>query len=193
MHQEIEIEYKNILTKNEYDKLLTGLQLTEMNPNQQINYYFETDEFHLKSAGAALRIREKNNECVYTLKEPHETGLLETHESIPAEALQDCINGNLQIPDSITERLSSLNIPVEKLSYKGSLTTYRIETKWNECLVVLDHSVYHNTEDYELELEAPSVEIGEKAFQYLLTKYEIVQKSTPNKIERFFQALESNR
>ncbi|MCY7706811.1 CYTH domain-containing protein, partial [Bacillus safensis] len=39
-------------------------------------------QFDIKSQLAALRMREKNGQWVLTLKEPHEIGLLETHQTI---------------------------------------------------------------------------------------------------------------
>ncbi|WP_212685903.1 CYTH domain-containing protein, partial [Salmonella enterica] len=81
MAQEIEIEFKNLLTEEEYLKLLSNLPFPKYSQTQT-NYYFETEDFSLKAHGSALRIREKNGNYTLTLKETHELGLLETHDAL---------------------------------------------------------------------------------------------------------------
>src|SRR5690625_1656793 len=81
MTQQIEIEFKTMLTKSQFNFLLTQLPFP-INPIMQTNHYFETNEFSLRSKQAALRIREKATTYTLTLKEPHEEGLLETSERL---------------------------------------------------------------------------------------------------------------
>lgn len=59
MVQELEIEFKNLLTKEEFHRLADFFQLTEKDFAEQENYYFDTKYFALKKHGAALRIRKK--------------------------------------------------------------------------------------------------------------------------------------
>lgn len=82
MSQEIEIEFKNMLTKQEFKNIASALQLTEKDFTDQKNHYFDTDSFALKQKHAALRIRRKNGKYVLTLKEPADVGLLETHQQL---------------------------------------------------------------------------------------------------------------
>ncbi len=188
--QEIEIEFKNLLTKEEYEQLLTAFQLKREGAKKQVNYYFETDNFHLKERGSALRIREKNNKYVVTLKQPHEDGLLETHAEISMEECKEALkSANWKIPNTIAIQLQGLNVPIEQLRFRGALTTYRLETDWKNCLLVLDYSMYHNTEDYELELETSEFQYGKDVFHQLLNEHQIVKRETRNKIERFFLAM----
>ncbi|MBB6453058.1 uncharacterized protein YjbK [Salirhabdus euzebyi] len=188
MSQEIEIEFKNLLTQDEYRKLLRLFELDESQATKQINYYFETDSFHLKEHGTALRVREKAGQYVFTLKQPHEKGLLETNEPLSKEAFHKCQQGDIKLPYSIEKQLKALSVPISHLKYKGSLTTLRIEKEWQKCLLVLDHSFYHQTEDYELELEAKDYEYGLRLFEQLLREHNIEKRKTENKIERFFRA-----
>src|SRR5699024_12827782 len=78
MSQEIEIEFKNLLTKEAFDYLLKAF-LFPTNGQTQVNYYFETEQFDIQKNKCALRIREKNNTYQLTLKEPHLHGILEIH------------------------------------------------------------------------------------------------------------------
>lgn len=188
MTQEIEIEYKNLLTKDEYDRLLYNLPFPEYSKTQT-NYYFETTNFALKKNGCALRIREKEGVYQLTLKEPHKDGLLETHDSLTKQEARDWIQGNIIAKTHTTKQLKNKAISTQSLHYYGSLTTKRHEIKDKDIIIVLDYSTFNDRDDYELEVEAPSKEIGIQAFESLLTEYNIQKRDTPNKIERFFQTV----
>ncbi|SHG30789.1 CYTH domain-containing protein [Ornithinibacillus halophilus] len=188
MTQEIEIEFKNLLTEHEYNQLLTALPF----PNKafsQTNYYFETDDFQLKEKSSALRIREKQGKYQLTLKQPHGDGLLETHDSLTKEEAFEWLNGHCIAKENIQEALKQMGIPLESLRFFGSLTTERREYAENDILYVLDYSTYNHQHDYELEIEAPTVTAGENAFQSILTQFQIPKRQTKNKIERLFISL----
>ncbi|MBY7143118.1 CYTH domain-containing protein [Virgibacillus sp. NKC19-3] len=188
MAQEIEIEYKNMLTKDEFDRLLYHLPFPEYSQTQT-NYYFETTDFALKKNGCALRIREKNGVYQLTLKEPHKDGLLETHDSLTKEEVRNWMQGNIIAKTHTTKQLKNKSISTQNLHYYGRLTTKRHELKNANIVIVLDYSTFNGKEDYELEVEATSQEIGIQAFESLLKEHDIQQRDTPNKIERFFQTI----
>lgn len=190
MTQEIEIEYKNLLTQQEYDRLLKHLPFPE-DGVMQTNHYFETPDFSMKDNRIALRIREKNGEFKLTLKEPHPEGLLETHADLSTEEAMSWIAGNPVSKEAISEQLHRHGIDETKLSFFGSLTTLRREAEYNNVQIVLDYNVYNNLVDYEFELEASSKKDGEEAFQSILKQHDIETRTTPNKIERFFLSLKS--
>ncbi|MEC5423592.1 CYTH domain-containing protein [Virgibacillus sp. C22-A2] len=188
MAQEIEIEYKNLLKETEFHSLLAHLPFPQQGKTQ-INYYFETENFSLKKSGCALRIREKNNAYQLTLKEPHQHGLLETHDNLTKEEASQWIQGSKIEKEHTGRQLKDFGINVEDLIYFGSLTTVRRELNYKDVLLVLDYSTYNGQADFELELEAPSVETGLSEFDYLLKTYAIPKRKTPNKIKRFFNTL----
>ncbi|WP_440894919.1 CYTH domain-containing protein [Amphibacillus sp. Q70] len=191
MSQEMEYESKNLLTKKEYDILCEHLNHTKIKPKNQINYYFETENFALKDKGAALRIREKNGHHVLTLKQPHQEGLLETHEMISSETLRLWLNNQTTPVPKVERQLNELNVKREELKYGGKLKTKRIEVNYLNTVIVLDKSNYNNRIDYELEVEANSKEQANQVLAELLKTYHISKKNTPNKIARFYQSLES--
>ncbi|WP_082234637.1 CYTH domain-containing protein [Halobacillus massiliensis] len=188
MAQEIEIEFKNLLTKKEYDMLYEQLNFESVELIEQTNYYFETEDFQLKNLGAALRIRRKKDKWTLTLKQPHEEGLLETHDPLTEEVVNEWIIGRPSEPESVGSQLQELGVSLKDLRYMGALTTRRKEQGFNGTTVVLDHSFYFEEDDYELELEASERKSGEKVFEELLEKYHIPRRKTDNKIKRFFQA-----
>lgn len=188
MAQEIEIEYKNLLTEEEFNQLLHALPFPKLG-TWQTNYYFETKDFSLKAKSAALRIRKKAGEYVLTLKEPHPDGLLESHDSLTKSEATNWINGNRLEKSQVCAQLELLGIQLEDLVYYGSLTTKRYETTYQGTLLVLDYSEYNGTSDYELEIEASSKADGLTTLRSIIDDYGITEKETPNKIKRFFTSL----
>ena len=59
MKQEIEIEFKNIITQEEFKQLLYTFSIKDEDFITQENHYFDTETFSLKNNGCALRIRKK--------------------------------------------------------------------------------------------------------------------------------------
>ncbi|WP_035512331.1 CYTH domain-containing protein [Halalkalibacillus halophilus] len=190
--QEIEIEFKNILTYNEYTNLVNDFFQKE-EPIRQVNYYFETSDFQLRDNLAALRIRKKDETYVATLKQPHSNGLLETHDSVSEDTLQNWMKNVITLPPNIKEQLDEFGIQSSDLRYAGSLQTERLEKKKEHTILVLDHSTYNDMEDYELELEATNASLGKQTFKQLLKEYNIEERPTKNKIERFFNSVSFNQ
>ncbi|SDC29114.1 Uncharacterized protein YjbK [Pelagirhabdus alkalitolerans] len=189
MSQEIEIELKNLLTKDEYHRLLKAYTTEQSKIEKQVNHYFETPNFDLKKNGAALRIRLKNQKYTVTLKQPHTDGLLETHADINEDIFKKWINNQPTRVPEIEQALSKLSIDYQDLEYGGSLTTERMETEENDTLIVIDKSDYNGITDYELEIEASSRQDAEKKMKQLLSDYAITNKETPNKIKRFYDTM----
>lgn len=189
MSQEIEIEFKNLLTEAEFNLLLTVLPFPTK-ATQQTNYYFETNHMDLKRLRSALRIRKANNTYRLTLKEPHDIGLLETHDELTEEEAFQWIKGAPTQTTHVFKQLQLKHIHLNELKYFGKLTTHRRTYKTDAgVLIVLDDSAYNGYVDYELEVEAPAEYIGLNVFDSILNDYQIIKKPTPNKIERFFSTL----
>lgn len=184
--QELEIEFKNMLTKEEYTSLLTAYKL-ENDIKTQTNDYFDTADFLIRENGAALRVRNKKDKFVLTLKQPADEGLLETHQPISFETFE-AIKKSASLPEGeVLTQLQAFGIQ-DQLIHLGRLTTHRAEYMLDEGLLVLDHSEYLNREDFELEFEVSAFEAGERAFSHLLQKHEIPKREAKNKILRFFLA-----
>ncbi|MFD3447350.1 CYTH domain-containing protein [Microbacteriaceae bacterium 4G12] len=186
MKQEIEIEFKNIVTKEEFERLCTVYSIKHF--TTQVNHYFETPSFSLKEAGSALRIRFKNDTYTLTLKQPATTGLLETHQSLTKQEAEGMLEHGEIIDGAVKERLTALQIPTSELQYYGSLTTDRAEISYENGLLVFDHSFYFNEDDYELEYEVTDEITGQQSFHSLLKQHSILLRPTKNKVQRFFLA-----
>jgi uncharacterized protein YjbK len=189
MPQEIEIEFKNLLTEAEFNKLYEVFNMKNVPEIQQVNHYFETKDFQLKQHGAALRIREKNGKYQSTLKQPQGEGLLETYDFLTEQEANSWLQGYITLGPEISKQLQELGISTAELIYGGSLETVRREQSYNDTIIVLDRSKYSDVTDYELELEAQSYAHGEHVFNTILTENGIAKRKTPNKIQRFYDSL----
>lgn len=192
MSKEIEIEYKNLLTKNEFELLKNRFTISQEDFISQENHYFDTLTFSLKAQQSALRIRKKQDMYILTLKQPLEQGLLETHQSITKEQAAFLINGGSlkKIEGEIQAAVILMGIDPAAIKYLGSLKTDRAEVRDGENILVLDHSFYLNHEDYELEYEVKEPIQGKQRFLEILKQNEIPLRPTKNKILRFFQIKE---
>ncbi|WP_459500753.1 CYTH domain-containing protein [Bacillus sp. C1] len=186
MTQEIEIEFKNIVTQGEFQTLCDAFSIHSF--TKQVNHYFETPTFSLKEASSALRIRHKDGAYTLTLKQPATVGLLETHQSVTEQEAMQMMETNQLITGPVLDQLHTLEIPVSTLTYMGSLTTERAETPFKGGTLVFDHSFYYNHDDYELEYEVQDEQIGKAEFLRLLNTYHIPVRHTKNKVQRFFLA-----
>lgn len=185
MSQEIEIEFKNIVSEADFKKLVSIFSVTKADFAKQTNHYFDTVDFKIKGTGSALRIREKNQKYTFTLKQPHSVGLLETHQEVSLEDLLESQVGKFPQGD-IEKQLQSLNIGLNECIYLGSLTTIRAEVPYKQGTLVFDHSIYFDAEDFEIEFEAKDEIQGKKDFIDLLSTHNIPLVETENKIKRFF-------
>ncbi len=185
MTQEVEIEFKSMLTKDEYEALLDAYQLADQ-VKWQANDYFDTPTFELRNHGAALRIREKKTGLVLTLKQPHDVGLLETHAPLTDEAAENLFKYGIVHDEQMKEALASFNLtgPLEHL---GRLETKRAEIETADGLLVLDESNYLEIRDYEIEFEVTDETAGRIAFERLLAKHGIPLRPAKNKIVRFME------
>lgn len=122
-----------------------------------------------------------------TLKQPHQEGLLETHEALTNEQAKELRDGSAKIPSTIQQLITDLQVDSHALTYFGTLCTSRAEIPYKNGLLVLDHSFYLGAEDYELEYEVTDANEGAKYFEQLLTELDIKKKPTENKIRRFYK------
>jgi uncharacterized protein YjbK len=194
MSQNIEIEFKNILSEKEYELLLKKFNINEKQIFSQENHYFDTPDFALKEKKAALRIRQKQDHFEMTLKQPASVGLLETNQVLTMEEASEAIQFG-KLPTGIIQNLiEEMDIPYKTIGYFGSLLTKRVEFDYKEGLLVLDHSYYLNKEDFELEYEAKNYRDGLRIFQEFLRLHGIPKRITENKILRFYnqKSLQNN-
>lgn len=194
MSQEIEIEFKNILTKDQYENLLKEFNIEQQMIIRQTNHYFDTPDWHLRNLSSGLRIRETNSKIVCTLKEKTSQNThLETTDVLTSEEATLMLDAKGFYASSVMSKLQQLQVPIDQLSVFGTLTTDRIEIPFEGGTLVLDHSFYLNCDDFEVEYETNDEIIGSTIFDNFLIKYNIEKRKTDKKIARFMMALQSQK
>ena len=182
----LEIEYKTLLDKDEYQSLLPLFTDTEL--VVQTNHYIDTPDQLIRKEKMALRVRTFTNQAELTLKVPETVGHFEYNQTLSQKETQ-AILLHQQFPDGeIKDLIVSKGISIDQLSVWGSLTTERLEKETEAGLVALDHSLYLDTEDYELEIEVKTAE-EEANFHQFIKEHGIVYKAAKNKIARLAERL----
>lgn len=191
MKQELEIEYKNLLNKDEYLRILDKEFMNLSSDHQiiQTNHYFDTSDQLLKKHQSAVRIRRLQTRNELTFKVPAQDFLMESNFSL------DKIQTNLILDkkefslNEITDQKVDLKIPgltnQSILKHFNQFTTVRYEKQIGDHLIVLDQTTFQNdVVDYELEVESSNPLAGKKFFDALLEKHSVPSRSTLPKIAR---------
>lgn len=190
--KELEIEFKNLLTGEEYGRMHNAL-FTRAQPIVQTNFYIDTPDLDLKHHRLLLRIRDIGGKQIMTLKEPTGKGVMEYHGEVENDLNFDRNIRKDEVPELILGELKRFNIDTTQLKIYGALSTERMEVPYREGLLVLDKNNYLDTEDFELEYEVEQYDKGETRFMDLLEQYGIERRKEMTKVERFYNKLESIR
>lgn len=181
----LEIEFKNLLSYEEFDHLKQSL-FNDVEGFTQTNFYIDTPQFDLKNAKIALRIRDIGTQKEMTLKIPEQVGIMEYNglvdEHITIEEFIQIDN----VPQHILDELTSRNIPVNQLKIFGALSTERYINPYASGTLFLDASHYLDQSDFEIEYEVTDYEKGKQEFNALLETYNIQPTEVRNKVQRFY-------
>ena len=186
----LEYEKKVLLTQREYEELLR-LAPQAAEPQMQVNYYYDTDDYSMNRRGITCRIREENGKWNATVKYHRRK--------------TDC---SYEKTKRVSGKFDTSLFKGMHVKMQGCLTTFRTVLYTDKKLeIVLDDNRYLDHRDYELEIEyAYSNRAYAQCVMTLLLKFLQVQKgctnmdksclemhAAPNKSERYFQKAESLR
>ncbi|MBL1229780.1 CYTH domain-containing protein [Enterococcus sp. BWB1-3] len=192
MSKDLEIEYKTLLSKENFFRTAEYFKFKETDFFIQMNTYFDTFDFQLKERAIGLRIRTLPDKAEVTLKIPNTVGLLEITDSLSFEQANKMIHAfKLPKESEVFQKLKELNID-SPLQVIGELKTKRAQKKLPQGLLALDESWYNDTHDFELELEVEDAVTGKIAFNELLDTLSIEKISGPNKIQRMMLSAPSH-
>ena len=185
---EIEKEFKNILTKEQYTSLVEDYKDVFTKDVTQTNSYYDYEGL-LQEHKMPLRIRivEGKDTGEITLKIPQSSlEVLEFIEVLPVEILNQYNNDKqFTLPPSIQKALEEKGISLQSVMQTALLTTHRLEGELSENeWLVLDESHYNGKVDFEMEMEVRSLELGEPVFLGILAKYNIERRQAESKIKR---------
>lgn len=186
----LEIEFKNLLSKNSFYKLCTMFNLRTDDFTLQKNTYYDFNEI-LADQLMALRLRERQGEFNITLKQK---AVQSQHAQIeitePFEfTVEELLNNPSEVlPKSIMNHLAMEQVTLEKLEPIGKIDTLRKELEYQNGILCLDYNRFNTEdEDYELEYEYDSINNGETIFENFLLQHNIPRKPAKNKIQRMIE------
>ncbi|WP_162920133.1 CYTH domain-containing protein [Paenisporosarcina cavernae] len=186
MGNETEIEFKNLLTIEEYKRALAFIGKSTSDAIKQVNTYFDHPTVPLKQKKQAFRLRQKADHCELTFKEAISTTVSnETNVTISENEASIILSQGYVNTRDYPE---FLHLP-ERLDCVGSLETHRLEVEFHGGLLVLDHSIYGQTEDFEVEYETTNELEGQVIFDSFLQDVNIPARPTDKKIARFYNEM----
>lgn len=182
MKKNIEKEYKILVTKKQFELLLARYPNAQF--QKQVNTYYDSEDRMIQHHHGAMRIREVQNQFLFTLKMHTDRGLME-YEMFVAQ-------NDVSVFDTteIKNLLLSFGFtkPIVPLT---TLTTYRAMIDTGNAELCFDYSEYGTQKDYEIEYEYKKEHDGRTAFNHILAhanlKYE---KNCISKIQRALNALD---
>ena len=168
MKHEVEKELKMLLNSDEVQKLI-ACYYSSLPFVAQINTYYKSRN----TEHYAFRIRERENETLFTLKEKVNGETMEHEKVLSVPLLQD---------KELLDLLASYNEcpPFEVL---GQLTTLRSDYVTENAVISLDFNFYNGLCDYEIEYECTREHDYKKEFKGFLKKAGI--KYVPNKESKY--------
>lgn len=185
--EEVEKEFKNLLTKAQYENLLQHFPFEP--PFIQANYYFDTQNGTLHQQNWGLRIRIFKEKAEETLKTPTQKQgmrtLLETTEPLSvSKATQLVEKDQILAKGKISDELHTINVSQKDLSIVGKSKTVRQLCHIDAGLLTLDKTTFSAHTDYELELEVQNTCQGQEFFLQLLQAFKIDILPVTNKVQR---------
>ncbi len=174
-----EIEYKALISKEEYERLISEMskQFT-CQSYIQTNYYYDTEELSLYHRHETLRIRKKGK----SLQLDYKFNKKYIRQARICEEKNYPINS---IPKSLSkEDIRRCGLPDCNYNLLGSLATNRSDFVLPEGVLSLDKNEYLGYVDYEVELEFTSLS-PQMINQYLGLIHLIGEALASGKYSRF--------
>ena len=176
MNKNKEIEFKTLITKEQYYSLLNEFNLSN-NIFSQTNHYFDTENTDLIQEQTVLRIRQKCNNYKLTKKTRALVGADETHIFLSKEKAEEMLKNGFDA--------SIIGLPYQ-VSKVAELTTYRASSHYKNGKIFFDRSEYYGKVDYEIEYEVDEINQGKKDFKEFLDSHNIEYKESIRKSKRAF-------
>lgn len=198
----LEQEIKILLSENEYNLIESLSKNTGSKRVLQTNHYFDTDKFFFFGKDITIRVREKEEDYILTIKV---TDLEKSDEKVKVSNEYDykidyqtffrmTHDEHIVLEDyHLEQALESYKEEFLRIKYLGKLVTYRIKFKPEHKLpyVELDKNEYLGNIDWELECEINSID-ELKQLEHWLNGISInIVKSKRGKYGRFIYSLKS--
>ncbi len=186
MAKEAITEFKTLLTKAEYERVLKTLDKKE--GNTQTDYYFDTKRFTLKASETELRVKEKDG-LILRVERKRGFNKNRVEEPITPEQFEEFKKTGIIPIKKISDEIDDL-VKDQKIVNFMDLSTYRVSFNYNNSgRISIDKCTYCGKTDYELEFEAPNREKGKNDFVNIIREYNITYKKSQVKLKRAYDEL----
>ena len=187
MADKLEVSFRTLLTKSEYNKLCK--LYSDKPSNLQTNYYFDTTRYTLKAAEVVLRVRiREGNRYELALRRKKGYNKVEIINEITEEQFKKFLETgdipSLEIKAEIGELVKE-----QKIINYMSLSTFRIFFPHKHGVLAIDKCEYLGQIDYELEFQATTRDQGKRDFVETVKELGISYKVAETKIKRAYNAL----
>ncbi len=176
---QFEHEAKSLITKQDFNQLLTKYKLTK-NIKQE-NIYFETNHNFFKNMGAALRIR-NYDDSTYEL-----TIKIKNKDSNTEHNYQLTYEQFVQIKDTYQFPNFTYPFTLPSIDYAISTITFRYQLNYHDHIIEIDQTHFNDVIDFEIEVESESIMQANKIMQLFLNENDILFKKSSPKIARYYQ------
>ncbi len=178
MYNEQERELKCMLTKEEFDHILSSYDFPIL--IDQINTYFDTSDQLVRKEGCAIRIRRIKDRFIFTLKKRTDPiTLIELENDVSSDDIEEITD------PKIISWCDQYHIPLRDLKPVTSIRTVRHLMKTEKAEICLDHTYFSHTQDYEIEYEYLQDHDGIRAFNEFLKPFGLqFKKNCSSKIAR---------
>jgi len=184
MSKNIEIEAKSLLTKKEYEKIISSFEHPRF--KYQTNFYIDNKKFELSEKNLGLRIRKEKDLLELTMKENNDVGRLEINQRLSPNEFENFLLNNVFPKGEIIEYLHE-NYPeiAGDFTIFGTLNNQRLTVDLDDGELAIDHMSYFDHDDYEIECESSSMENAVKVLKEYLKTFGIrYKKNAVNKVQR---------
>lgn len=176
MKTNLEIEFKTLINKQEYSRILAHFNHAKC--INQTNYYYQSTTISNKKVAARIRQIDQSFELTFKIKQ--EKGKLEVNFEVPSNSIE-----HFERPD-VKQFLLDHNFSYIWY-YIGELHTKRYSVQEEFGELCIDHNVYLNQEDYELEYEVKNeyMNLAYRRFSEILNQFSIKNIKAKAKFHRF--------
>lgn len=185
MQPSLEVEFKTLLSEEEYSRLVKKFKNNYV--DIQTNHYLDTERFSLKATDTSLRVRERDTFDL-TFKRKKGYSIQDLREPITKEQFLAIKETGVLPAGDVANEVQNI-IGNQSLKNFMSLSTERLYFQYGNGIIFIDKSTYLGEVDYELEYEAKNYHDGKKEFIQLLSDLKIHYKKSEKKIKRAYNKL----
>ena len=171
---EHEYEARSMLSEEKYFEIASAFFHKDqyLKTISQKNQYFDTDDYKLNEKEIVLRIRINNKGALLTLKIGQDDGhSKEISQKISYFQHKALVDKSHFPKGQIKLTLMSLGFPLLNIKFVCEMKTKRLEIIKDGNIYCVDQNEYRGIKDYNIEVEAKSMEEAHQLLNDLAIKY----------------------